>query len=67
MLLEGVSQEVPWTSQDFSINWDYRSVAVTEGEVPGTSQEFQDLELQECSYVTRGGIPGNPMDIPGLW
>ena len=32
-----------------SVNWDYSSVAVTQGEVPGTSQDFHNLGLHEYS------------------
>ena len=69
MLLEGTSQEVTGTSQDFH-DLGLRSVAMllegTSQEVPGTSQDFRDLGLQERSYVTRGDIPGSHRDIPGL-
>ena len=43
MLLEGISQGVPGTSQD-SLTWDYRSAAMLlEGqEVPGTSPDTSE-------------------------
>ena len=65
MLLEGISQEVPWTSQDFPLpgTTGVYIAMLLEGmsyEVPGTSRDFHDLGLQECSYVTRRDIPGLP-------
>ena len=75
MLLEGTSQEVPGTSQDFhdlglamlleGTSQDFRDLGLAML-LEGTSQDFRDLGLEECSYVTRGDIPGSPRDIPGL-
>ena len=68
-LLEGISQEVPGTSQDFHDLGLQECSYVTRGDIPGSLRDILAGTSMTWDYrsvaVTKGDIPGSARDIPG--